>query len=187
MLKSTFRDTPFRSFSLETERLHLTVPTLDDFDDMHAMWSDMRVVGKVTGRPYSEEEIWARIHRIVGHWALMGYGHWVVRKKSSGKFVGEIGLFHFNRKLGPRFDNTREIGWMIAHESQQRGYASEAVTAALAWLDREGTGTETVCMIAPDNLASLVLAKKFGYEVIDEVVYKQEPMRVLRRRARTAE
>jgi RimJ/RimL family protein N-acetyltransferase len=40
-----------------------------------------------------------------------------------------------------------------------------------------------VCIIAPDNLASLALAKKLSYEITDEVTYRGKAMLVLRRDA----
>ena len=63
-------NTFYRSVSLETDRLTLTPPTLDDFEAMYSMWSDRDVVAQVIDAPLTEEEVWARLHRIVGHWAL---------------------------------------------------------------------------------------------------------------------
>ncbi|MGF6244698.1 RimJ/RimL family protein N-acetyltransferase [Paraburkholderia sp. GAS38] len=176
-------NTFYRSVSLETDRLTLTPPTLDDFEAMYSMWSDRDVVAQVIDAPLTEEEVWARLHRIVGHWALLGFGHWIVRERHSRKFAGELGLFRFKRTLTPDFDQAHEIGWMFAKESQGLGYATEAATAALKWLETESQGKATVCIIAPDNLASLALAKKLSYEIADEVIYRGKAMLVLRRDA----
>jgi RimJ/RimL family protein N-acetyltransferase len=181
-MTSIFHSSAFyRSVSLETDRLFMTPPTLADFEDMYAMWSNREVVSQVIDSPLTQEEVWARLHRIVGHWALMGFGHWMVRERDSKKFVGELGFFRFKRKLTPDFDKAHEIGWMLAKESQGRGYAMEAATAALRWLERECGCKETVCIIAPGNLASLTLAKKLSYRVTDEVTYRGRAMLVLRR------
>jgi RimJ/RimL family protein N-acetyltransferase len=184
MTSATHCSTPCRPVSLVTERLRLTVPTLDDFEEMSLMWSDMEVVAQVIGRPLTEEEVWARLHRIAGHWALLGFGHWIVRERHSGKFVGELGFFRFKRNLGADFDGAHEMGWMFSRKSQGQGYATEAAAAALTWLERERHSMETVCLIPPDNLASLALADKLSYAIQREVVYRDKAMLVLRRDAR---
>ncbi|PQV55065.1 GNAT family N-acetyltransferase [Paraburkholderia sp. BL21I4N1] len=183
MTSAQYHNTLYRTVSLETDRLLLLPPTLDDFEALHSMWSDSRVVAQVIDSPLTEEEVWSRLHRIVGHWALFGYGHWIVRDKRSGKFVGELGFFRFKRALTADFDTAHEIGWMFAKDSQGLGYATEAATAALKWLEADSQCKETVCLIAPDNLASLALAKKLAYEIKDEVIYRGKSMLVLRRQA----
>ena len=45
----------------------------------------------IGGRPYTREEVWARILRYVGHWTLKGYGFWAIEEKLSGDFIGEAG------------------------------------------------------------------------------------------------
>jgi RimJ/RimL family protein N-acetyltransferase len=184
MIPAADCSTPCRSVSLETERLRLTVPTLDDFEALYLMWSDADVVAQVLDRPLTEEEVWARLHRIVGHWALLGFGHWVVRERHTGTFVGELGFFRFKRNLGAEFDNTHEAGWMFTRKSQGRGYATEAAKAALLWLEREHDGMETVCLIPPGNRASLGLAGKLAYAIEREVVYREKTMLILRRDSR---
>jgi RimJ/RimL family protein N-acetyltransferase len=183
MTSALYQQLVYRSVSLETDRLSLTPPTINDFEDMHSMWSDRAVVAQIIDSPLTHEEVWARLHRIVGHWALMGFGHWMVRERHSRKFVGELGFVRFKRKLSPDFDKAHEIGWMLAKESQGFGYATEAATAALEWLHKDSRCKQTVCIIAPDNLASLALAKKLSYKITDEVTYRGGPMLILRRDA----
>ncbi|WP_051377566.1 GNAT family N-acetyltransferase [Paraburkholderia dilworthii] len=181
MTSALYSNTPYRTVSLETDRLILTPPTIDDFDEMHSMWSDREVTAQVIDSPLTEEEVWARLHRIVGHWALLGFGHWIVRERSGRKFAGELGFFRFKRTLTPDFDKAHEIGWMFAKNSQGLRYATEAATAALKWLEADSHCKETVCIIAPDNLASLALAKKLSYQIKDELTYRGKPMLILRR------
>ena len=69
---------------LETDRLVLRAPQRPDFDVIYAMWSDLAVVRHVTGTAFTKEEAWARLLRSAGHWALMGFGYWVVSEKHSG-------------------------------------------------------------------------------------------------------
>lgn len=181
MFSASPSNTSYRTVSLETDRLVLTPPTIDDFEEMHLMWSDREVVAQVIDSPLTREEVWAHLHRIVGHWGLLGFGHWIVRERIGRKFVGEVGFFRFKRTLTPDFDKVHEIGWMIAKDSQGLGYATEAAVAALQWLEADSRCQETVCIIAPDNLASLALAKKLSYEIENETTYRGKSVLILRR------
>jgi RimJ/RimL family protein N-acetyltransferase len=166
---------------LETERLVLRPPRLEDFDDIFAMWSDVEVTRLITGAPFTREEAWARLLRGVGHWVLQGFGHWIVREKQSGKFVGEVGFVQYRRGVTPTFDDAPEAGWMLARAAQRQGYASEAVRAALQWADARWPGGRTVCIISPENARSLDLARKFAYVEQGRVSYKGEPTVLLER------
>ena len=89
-----------------------------------------------------------------------------------GRFVGEAGLAHFRRQLGASFDAVPEGSWTIARWAQNRGYATEAAAAALAWMEGRFGTTRTVCMIHVQNAASLQVARKLGYEPTGECMYR---------------
>src|SRR4029077_6257721 len=61
---------------IETERLKMRGHRLADLNDCAAMWADPIVTRHIGGRPFSEEETWARFLRYAGHWSLMGFGYW---------------------------------------------------------------------------------------------------------------
>ena len=150
------------------------------------MWSDIEVVRHVTGHAFTKEETWARLLRSVGHWALMGFGHWVVSEKHSGKFVGEVGFAQLKRGIDPAFDEAPEIGWMLTASSQGQGYAAEAVRAALQWAAARWPEAEVVCIISPDNAASLALARKCAFAQSRTASYKGKPTIVFQRKAHSA-
>jgi RimJ/RimL family protein N-acetyltransferase len=143
---------------IETERLKLRGHHLDDFGACAAMWADPIVTRHIGGRPFSEEESWTRLLRYVGHWALLGFGSWVVEEKSTGSFVGEIGFADYKRDMEPSLKGTPEIGWVFATQSHGKGYATEAVRAAVGWGDARFGAGPTACIIAPENLASIRVA-----------------------------
>jgi RimJ/RimL family protein N-acetyltransferase len=160
---------------LETERLRLRGHGLDDFTASAAMWADPVVTRHIGGRPFSEEESWTRLLRYVGHWALLGFGYWVVEEKATGSFAGEIGFADYKRDMEPPLKGTPEIGWVFATEFHGKGYATEAVRAAVAWGDAHfGAGT-TACIIHPEHLASIRVAEKCGYRKLQLATYKAQP------------
>ena len=161
---------------LATARLILHGHGLKDFAESAAMWSDPDVVRFIGGRPFTEEEVWTRLLRYVGHWATMGYGFWAVRETATGRFVGEVGFADFRRELDPPFGDTPEMGWALSPWAHGKGYASEAIAAALAWgKGRFGPGARTVCMISPENVPSIKAAKKAGYREFARTAYKGSP------------
>jgi RimJ/RimL family protein N-acetyltransferase len=170
---------------LETERLTLRGHGVETLDEALALWSDPVVNRHIGGRPSGREEVWARILRYIGHWAIAGYGFWHIRERATGRFVGEAGLADFKRDLAFSFDGAPETGWVLAPWAHGKGYATEAMTAVLAWCDATATvGPRTVCIINPDNVASLRVAGKCDYRELARADYKGIEVIVLERGGR---
>jgi RimJ/RimL family protein N-acetyltransferase len=168
--------------AFDTDRLTLRPHRLDDFAESRAMWGDPVVTKYIGGRPFTEEECWQRLHRYAGHWALLGFGFWAVRDRATGGFVGEVGFLDGKRELDPPFGATPECGWALAPAAHGRGYATEAVRGALAWAASHfGRKARTVCMIHPENQASLRVAEKVGYREYARSTYKGAPSILLER------
>lgn len=167
--------------TLDTPRLHLRGHRLEDFAPSFAMWSDPHVARFIGGRPSTDDEVWARLLRYVGHWALLGFGYWVVEERTSGRFVGEVGFADFHRDLEPPLGDRPEAGWALATWAHGQGFATEAVQAALAWGDAHFGNRATVCLIAPSNTGSLRVAQKCGYRERLRTTYKGAPTLLLER------
>ena len=173
--------TPSDVPEIDTPRLTLRGHRLDDFADSLALWSDPEVTRHIGGRPSTEEEVWARLLRYAGHWALLGFGYWVVREKGSGRFVGEVGFADFRRDMDPPLGPAPEGGWVLTPAAHGKGYATEAVLAALAWGEARHGWARTMCIIGPENAPSLRVAEKCGYREIRRATYKGGPAVVLAR------
>ena len=157
---------------LETERLKLRGHGLDDFAACAAMWADPEVTRHIGGRPLAGEESWTRLLRYVGHWALLGFGYWVVEEKATGRFIGEAGFADYKRKVQHWPEGAPEIGWVFVTESHGKGYATEAVRAVVAWGDRHFGARQTGCIIQPANLASIRVAEKCGYRKLQDTTHQ---------------
>ena len=165
---------------LETPRLVLRGHHVTDLDDSFAMWSSPEAM-RINGRPLSREEVWARLLRYIGHWAVHDYGLWQIRERATDRFAGEVGIADFRRDLAISFDGAPEAAWVLAPWAHGRGYATEAMTAVLAW--SAAAHPRTVCIISPDNAPSLRVAARLGYREIGRVDYKGEPILVFERLA----
>ncbi len=160
---------------VDTPRLVLRGHRPEDLAPCAAMWGDPQVTRHIGGRPSSEEEVWSRILRYAGHWALFGFGFWAIEDRASGRFVGDVGLADFKREGLPSFDGAPEVGWALAPWAHGRGLATEAVTAALAWHEARTGHLRTVCMIDPGNAPSIRVAEKAGFRPWRPAVYKGQP------------
>jgi RimJ/RimL family protein N-acetyltransferase len=165
-----------------TERLTLRGHARADFADSRALWADPIVTRYIGGRPFTDEEVWTRLLRYVGHWAVMGFGYWVARDTATGRLVGEVGFADYRREIDPPFDGAPEMGWVIAPWAHGRGFASEAVRAALAWGDKQLGVARTVCMIDPGNDASLRVAARHGFVEYARTPYKGQDAILFERR-----
>lgn len=177
LLRSPAGDIP----AIQTDRLKLRGHRIEDLPDVAALWADPAVTRYIGGKPLSREEAWARLLRYAGHWAWLGFGFWAVEEKATGNFVGELGFADLKRDIEPRLDGTPEIGWVLATRAHGKGYATEAVRAVLAWGDARFGATRTVCLIHPENLPSLRVAGKCGYQEYQRTTYKGDPTILLAR------
>lgn len=167
--------------ALETERLRLRAHRLEDLDASAAMWADAVVTRHIGGKPFTREEVWSKILRYIGHWALMGYGYWVAEDKATGEFLGECGFADFKRELQPSIEGMPEIGWALVPSAHGKGLATEAVQALCGWADQHFGSTPTVCIIDPENIASAWVAKKCGYQEVMRAMYKEHPTMLYKR------
>jgi RimJ/RimL family protein N-acetyltransferase len=172
--------------SLDTDRLTLTAHTLADFEESAAMWADAAVTRFIGGRPASREDVWNRLLRYRGLWALLGYGYWAVNERETGRYVGDVGFADFHRDITPSLDGAPEAGWVLATWAHGRGFATEAVRAALGWGDthlasRTGGPPRYACIISAENAASVRVAEKCGFGRANDATYKGHPTTVYAR------
>ena len=165
---------------IETERLILRAHTRDDFDATAAMWADCDVARYIGGKPSTREESWQRLTRYPGHWALMGFGFWLIEEKATKRFVGEAGFGDFKRDIDPPM-GVPEQGWALASWAHGKGYASEAVTAQIAWAKAHFGQVPFYCMISPENGPSIRVAERHGYSEFVRTTYKGSASILFRR------
>ncbi|PTE08265.1 GNAT family N-acetyltransferase [Mesorhizobium helmanticense] len=167
---------------IETERTLLRAHRLDDFDCYVAMWADPAVTRFVGGKPRTREESWMRFLRHSGLWSMLGYGFWAIEDKASGRFIGEAGFHDLKRDIEPSIEGVPEAGWALAPHAHGQGLASEVVGRILVWGDETFGRARTVCIIDPENTASLNVAAKSGYREVLRTTYHDAATVLLERR-----
>jgi len=114
----------------------------------------MRYLGE--GKPFNSHEAWRHMAFLVGHWQLLGYGHFAVEEKATGNLIGRIGFL--NPAGWPGF----ELGWTLARESWGKGYASEGARRALRYAFEELDRDHVISLIQPENKPSIKVAERLG-------------------------
>ena len=145
------------------------------------MWSDPSVVEYITGVPSTRAQTWARLLAAIGHWDTMGYGPFVVEEAASATFVGEIWLFEHKRDIDPPIDGVPEAGWSVTPSMQGRGYATEALHAALRWADAALDAPARSAVINEANLISIRVAEKASFREYRRTTLNQKPVLLLER------
>jgi len=143
------------SLQIDTPRLLLRVPRLDDLDAWAAMMTDEETA-KFIGGVAPREVTWRALMTMIGAWHATGVGMFSVIEKSSGRWVGRLGPW---QPLG--WPGT-EVGWAIARDCWGKGYAPEGAAVATDWAFDNLGWTDVVHSIAPDNIASQRVARKLG-------------------------
>jgi RimJ/RimL family protein N-acetyltransferase len=111
------------------------------------------------GKPVTTELAgWRNAAVMSGHWALHGFGMFVVEEKSSGKFVGRVGPW-----FPPGWPGF-EVGWGIAREFRGKGYAVEAARASIDWCFATFELDRIIHCIDKENTASQAVALRLGAE-----------------------
>jgi RimJ/RimL family protein N-acetyltransferase len=111
----------------------------------------------------------------------MGFGFWALEEKATGAFAGELGFAEFKRAIEPSVEGTPEVGWVLAPHAQGKGYATEAVRAAIAWGDGQLGSSRTVCLIHPENVRSIRVAEKCGFREFRRTSYRGEATTIFER------
>jgi RimJ/RimL family protein N-acetyltransferase len=146
---------------IETERLILRPWRGEDIAPNTAMLSDPDTARFITadGKPVDEMNGWRNAAIMSGHWALYGFGMFVVEEKSSGKFAGRVGPWF--PPAWPGF----EVGWGIAREFRGKGYALEAARATIDWAFSTFDIDRIIHSIDRENTASQAVARRLGAEI----------------------
>ncbi len=136
---------------LETERLVLRAPRIDDLPLWTQIWTNPEAA-----HPATEEGAYDNFCTYVAGWMLHGHGLWSVEQKADGTLAGFV-------MLGLEWaDEAPELGWALSPEHRGKGYAVEAASAAQSHaIALFGPGV-VVSYIAEANVGSIKVAERLG-------------------------
>jgi len=146
--------TTFEIPTLHTDRLMLRAFRATDLEAVAAMQANPEVRRFLGGNLLSRAESWSLMERVLGQWALRGYGMFAVEVE--GRCAGWAGVLHPLEWPEP------ELAYSLDQPFWGRGIATEAVRAARAWAFARLDVTRLASFIMPENARSARVAQKLG-------------------------
>ena len=148
---------------IETKRLILREMTMEDFEALHAIFSDSETM-KYYPAPFDEEKTRSWIYRNQARYAELGFGLWAVVLKETGKVIGDCGVTmqKIHGQILP------EIGYHIRKDHQRKGYATEAARACRDFVFDQLNMEAVYSYMKSTNIASCGVAVKNGMDFIEE-------------------
>jgi len=157
----------------ETKRLLIREMMLADLDLLYELYEDPEIRQFVSpfdeDREAERERVKAYIEYMYG---LYQYGMWVVIEKESGKLIGRAGygIADYTGK------SELDLGYVIGKAWRGRGYAYEACKAVLDYGRTVLGFPQVAAYVHVENVPSLNLLRKLGFEVREEVEHEDRKM-----------
>jgi len=144
---------------LETKRLLLRRQVIEDLDALYALYCDPQITRYIPDAPRSHEET-----RLELEWHMNGHpknpqlGLWATIHKETGRFIGRCGLLPWT------IDEQEEVevAYAIARDFWGQGLGTEAAQAIVQYAFEHLKLSRLVCMIEPENRASVKVARNIG-------------------------
>jgi len=144
---------------LETQRLRLVPPTIENLDFYEAFYTNSEA-SKAYGGPLGKNQTLARLKADLGSWYLFGFGVWVIQQKSDDSFVGTCGFWKGN-------DWPIELTWWVSPQARGKGIATEASKVAIEHAYNEFKWDAVQTYMNDDNIAARTLVEKLGGQKVD--------------------
>jgi RimJ/RimL family protein N-acetyltransferase len=161
---------------LETERLMLRLPQLEDAEALLDFVGDAAVMRPIGSEPGGVEVAVEHLERWIARWRVNDLGPFLVVSKAEGRVLGRVGPLVWNGRLWETStladagsDAVVEIGWAIGREHWGSGYATEAARAVRKWVYDERGVERLISLIDPENRRSARVAEKLGAQPTETV------------------
>jgi RimJ/RimL family protein N-acetyltransferase len=169
--------------TLTTQRLLIEPLGLKHWESYAAAWADPRMTQFISPEPRSRQESWIKFMQAAGMWSVLGYGYLAFCDRDTRTFLGVGGLGQFERGIAGLLGYP-EAGWAFVPDAWDNGYATEAMAAVLGWADQTLPDPEIRCIIDIENLASVRVGEKLGFELIETSEGTTGPLGLFSRKRR---
>jgi ribosomal-protein-alanine N-acetyltransferase len=150
---------PSYTIILETKRLVLRRQVIEDLNALWALYSDPEITRYIPDAPKTYDEAKKELEwHMNGHPGNSDLGLWATIHKETGKFIGRCGLLPWT------IDGHQEVevAYTIARDFWGQGFGTEAALAIAQYGFETLKLTRLICMIEPENKASLKVALNMG-------------------------
>jgi [ribosomal protein S5]-alanine N-acetyltransferase len=143
---------------LESARCYFRFLHPEDFDAMSALQSDP-LVQRYQNGPKKPETTLLRLTEWRAHALQYTYGNWAICDKSSHRFIGCGGLFHY---LMDEEQTDHELAYSLMPNYWGKGLGQEVVQALLDYGHTHLKGTPLLAITRPGNVVSRHILEKKG-------------------------
>jgi RimJ/RimL family protein N-acetyltransferase len=144
---------------LETNRLILRHQILEDLDSLYGLYQDPEVKRYVPDAPRTYQETQEELEWFLkGHPKYPQLGLWATIHKTTNRFIGRCGLLPW--KIDEREEV--EVAYLLAKGYWGRGLGTEAAQGVARYAFEQLHLTRLICLIDPENQASIRVACKLG-------------------------
>jgi ribosomal-protein-alanine N-acetyltransferase len=144
---------------LETKRLLLRRLVLDDLESLFAFYSNPDVVKYIPDAPRSYQETREELEWFInGHPRFPELGLWATIHKETGNFIGRCGLLPWTIDG----QNEVEVAFALSRAYWGQGLGTEAAQALVQHGFEYLQLSRLICLIDPENQASIKVATKVG-------------------------
>jgi RimJ/RimL family protein N-acetyltransferase len=157
---------------IESEDLILRGYREEDYIRYHEFAASER--SYLVGGPQNAADSWRSFLAGIGHWALRGYGMWVVEDRATHLVAGRVGVIYNDGWHEP------EMAWHIYDGFEGRSVAYAASLLARDYSARHFGLDRTMSYISSKNKRSLRLAKRLGCVFERNVKMRNEPVEMWR-------
>jgi ribosomal-protein-alanine N-acetyltransferase len=154
-----------REYFLRSARLGFSIWTHADLPLAFKLWGDPEVT-RLTGGPFTAQEIRERLAREINNHAEQGVQYWPIFLLETGAHIGCCGLQPHKPAEG-----IYELGYQLRVEFWGRGFAREAAKAVVA---RAFTTLDIPALYAghhPNNQASRAVLTHLGFRYTHDEFY----------------
>jgi ribosomal-protein-alanine N-acetyltransferase len=145
-----------------TARLEVETPRLVLVAWPAELLEDVSHLGASVPEGWPDEELQGLLDLYAG-WleedpGVLGYGPWIAIDRAANAVVGSAGF------VGRPREGRVELGYGIAPEARERGYATEAAGGVVAWALEQRDVERVVAGCDADNAASIRVLEKLRFE-----------------------
>jgi [ribosomal protein S5]-alanine N-acetyltransferase len=146
---------------LETPRMLLRPFEANDAAIVFPWMTDTEIMRYMpTGQDYTLEQVQARVNRYMNHQEQRGYSRWMIFDRATGEAIGDAGILY----LPATGEN--ELGYRLVKPWWGKGLATEVAEAWMQYAFNELGMTELIAFSHPDNVASVRVMEKCGFEFL---------------------
>jgi RimJ/RimL family protein N-acetyltransferase len=148
---------------IETERLLLRKPRVEDAADLAVAYADPEVVRFMgDGSTATLAEVEEGIEQWLERWQSWGLSLFSLERREDGRVLGRAGFLLWDPETWEVGGDETELGWLLVREHWGQGYATEAALALRDWAFEQRGLSRLISLINPANVRSIGVAERLG-------------------------